>query len=79
MHTSPLVLELGLTRKAAFSVPGAGFAMLAKILKHNTLWFLTDLLCKEAEEIFLVCEDIVKNLVIRAKRLPLDFALPDPG
>ena len=79
MHTFPLVLELGLRRKAAFSVPGAGFAMLAKALKNKTLLLLTELLCKEAEEVFLVCEDIVKNLVIRAKRLPLDFALQDPG
>jgi hypothetical protein len=40
---------------------------------------LNELLRKQAEEIFLVCEDIVKNLVIRAKRIPLDFALLGPG
>jgi hypothetical protein len=75
MHTSPL----GLTRKAAVSVPGAVFTMLAKLLKHRPLWLLAELLGKEPEEIFLVCEHIVKNLAIRAKCLRLDFALPDPG
>jgi len=38
MHTSPLVLKLGLTRKAAFSVPGPAFSFLAKILKNKALW-----------------------------------------
>jgi hypothetical protein len=79
MHTFPLVLELSLIRKAAFSVPGASFTSFAKVLKNKALWLLAELLDKQAEEIFLVCEDIVKNLVIRAKRIPLDFALPDPG
>jgi hypothetical protein len=46
MHTSPLVLELGLMPKAAFSVPGAGFTALAKVLKNKTLWLLVELLCK---------------------------------
>jgi hypothetical protein len=79
MHTSPFVLELGLTRKAAFSVPGDSLTYFSKILKNNALRLLAKLLRKQAEEIFLVCEDIVKNLVIRAKHIPLDFALPDPG
>ena len=78
-HTFPFVLELSLIRKAAFSVPEARFTSFAKILKNKALWLPTQLLRKQAEEIFLVCEDIVKNLVIRAKRIPLDFALLDPG
>ena len=77
MHTSALVLELGLTCKPAFSVPGSGLTSLANILKLKALWLPSELLRKQAEEIFLVCEDIVKNLVIRAKGIPLDFALPD--
>jgi hypothetical protein len=79
MHTSPLVLELGLTRKGAFSVPEASFTSFAKVLKNKALSLLNELLRKQAEEIFLVCEDMVKNLVIRAKRIPLDFALLGPG
>ena len=79
MHTSPFVLELGLTRKGAFSVPGDGSVWFAKVLKNKALSLLNELVRKQAEEIFLVCEDIVKNLVIRAKRIPLDFALLGPG
>ena len=37
MHTSPLVLKLGLTRKAAFSVPGASITSFARILKNKAL------------------------------------------
>jgi hypothetical protein len=46
MHTSPLGLELRLTPEGAFSVPGAAFTTLGKVLKNKTLWLLVELLCK---------------------------------